>query len=179
MRMTYKELKDEIAKMVPRGVEYTVDLEGGNIAILTTDMKTFSGSDGLIGKIAKRIKRKIVLRTPQDRMKSMDDTKTFIEDLIPDEAEITEMYFDGCYGEVIIQCKQPSTAVGRRGEHIKAIRDATGWSVNVERTPPCFPALCMIFGRIDNTTPTSDESCSRISGSTSTGRPDPVRHGPE
>jgi len=138
MRMTYKELKDEIAKMVPRGVEYTVDLEGGNIAILTTDMNTFSGSDGLIGKIAKRIKRKIVLRTPQDQMKSMDDTKAFIEELIPKDAEITEMYFDGCFGEVIIQCKQPSTAVGRRGEHLKAIRDATGWSVNVERTPPLF-----------------------------------------
>ena len=161
MRMTYKELKDEIAKMVPRGVEYAVDLEGGNIAILTTDMKTFSGSDGLIGKIAKRIKRKIVLRTPQDQMKSMDETKAFIEDLIPDEAEITEMYFDGCYGEVIIQCKQPSTAVGRRGH------------------PPCFPAPCMTFGPIDNTTPTSDESCSRISGSTFTVRPDPVRLGPE
>ncbi|RJU88971.1 MAG: beta-CASP ribonuclease aCPSF1 [Candidatus Poseidoniales archaeon] len=136
MRMSYKELKDEIAKMVPRGVEYSVDLEGGNIAIYTTEMNAFTGSDGLIGKIAKRIKRKIVLRTPQDKMLDIDETKEFIENLLPEDVDITEMYFDGCYGEVTIQCKQPSTAVGRRGEHLKSIRDATGWSVNVERTPP-------------------------------------------
>ena len=66
MQMTYRELKDEIAKIIPRNIEYEVDLEAGNIAIITTNMKPFTGQDGLIGKIARRIKRKIVLRTPID-----------------------------------------------------------------------------------------------------------------
>ena len=67
MQMTYRELKDEIAKIIPRNIEYEVDLEAGNIAIITTNMKPFTGQDGLIGKIARRIKRKIVLRTPIGR----------------------------------------------------------------------------------------------------------------
>jgi len=136
MQMTYRELKDEIAKIVPKGIEYTVDLEAGNIAIITKEMAKFGGGEGLIGKIAKRIKRKIVLRTPLDSMMEIDEAKEVIESIIPEDSEITEMYFDGCYREVIIQCKQPGTAVGRRGENTKRIRDETGWSVKVERTPP-------------------------------------------
>ena len=138
MQMTYKELKDEIAKIVPKAIDYTVDLEAGNIAIITTEMDKFGGRDGLIGKIAKRIKRKIVLRSPVDAIMDIDDAKEIIETLIPEESEITEMYFDGCYREVIIQCKNPGTAVGRRGENTRKVRDETGWSVKVERTPPLF-----------------------------------------
>ena len=138
MRMTYKELKDEIAKIVPRNIEYQVDLEAGNIAIITTNMRPFTGSDGLIGKIARRIKRKIVLRTPIDAMMKMDKAREVIEEIVPKEAEITEMYFDSCYREVTIQCKQPGTAIGRRGENSNAIRDKTGWAVKVERAPHLF-----------------------------------------
>jgi len=138
MQLTFRELKDEIAKIVPKNVEYDVDLEAGNIAIVTPEPTAFLGVDGLIGKIAKRIKRKIVLRAPEDSMMGIDETKAKIESIIPEDAEITEMYFDGCYGEVTIQCKQPSVAVGRRGENNKKIRDETGWSVIIERTPPLF-----------------------------------------
>ena len=33
MRLTFKELKDEIAKIVPKSIEYSVGLEAGNISI--------------------------------------------------------------------------------------------------------------------------------------------------
>ena len=138
MQMTYRELKDEIAKIIPRSIDYEIDLEAGNIAIITTNMKPFTGQDGLIGKIARRIKRKIVLRTPIDAMMDMDEAKDVINDIIPEDADITEMYFDACYREVTIQCRQPGTAIGRRGQNSNAIRDKTGWAVKVERTPPLF-----------------------------------------
>ena len=109
-----------------------------NIAIITSQMKPFTGQDGLIGKIAKRIRRKIVLRTPLDAMMDMSEASEVIRSIVPEEADITEMYFDACYREVTIQCKQPGTAIGRRGENNAKIRDQTGWSVKVERTPPLF-----------------------------------------
>ena len=65
MQMTYRELKDEIAKIIPRSIEYELDLEAGNIAIITSEVSAFTGQNGLIGKISKRVKRKIVLRTPR------------------------------------------------------------------------------------------------------------------
>ena len=61
MRLTFKELKDEISKIVPKSIDYKVDLEAGNIAIVTNEPEKFGGGDGLVGKIAKKIKRKIKL----------------------------------------------------------------------------------------------------------------------
>jgi len=94
MQMTYRELKDEIAKIIPRNIEYEVDLEAGNIAIITQNMKPFTGQDGLIGKIARKVKRKIVLRTPIDSMMDMDQAQDAIRVIIPEEACITAMFFD-------------------------------------------------------------------------------------
>jgi predicted metal-dependent RNase len=62
MRLTFKEIKDEISKIVPRGIEYKADLEAGDIAIFTNEIDKFVGSEGLAGKISKKIKRRVVMR---------------------------------------------------------------------------------------------------------------------
>lgn len=136
MRLTFKELKDQIAKVVPRDIPYSVELEAGNIAIVTPVPAKFGGGDGLIGKIAKRVKRKIVLRPDESIMKSEEEAKKLVHEIVPEEAEITNLYFDSCYREIIIQCMNPGEAVGRRGANLNAIRDQTGWLVKVERTSP-------------------------------------------
>ena len=46
-------MKEEIAKIVPKGTEYDVDLEAGDIAIVTPTPEIFGAGDGLVGKIAK------------------------------------------------------------------------------------------------------------------------------
>ncbi|MDB4657088.1 beta-CASP ribonuclease aCPSF1, partial [Candidatus Poseidoniaceae archaeon] len=43
---------------------------------------------------------------------------------------------DSCFSEVIIQCKNPGEAVGRRGVNVNEIRTKSGWIPIVERTPP-------------------------------------------
>ena len=55
MRLTFKELKDEIARIVPKSIDYKVGLEAGNIAIITNEPEKFGGGDGLVGKIAKKM----------------------------------------------------------------------------------------------------------------------------
>jgi len=136
VRLTFKELKDEIAKIVPKSINYTVELEAGNIAIMTAEPQKFGGGDGLVGKIAKKIRRKIKIRPDPSILFSEVDAKSSIESIIPKDAEITQIYFDGCYSEVIIQCKNPGEAVGRRGANVNEIREKTGWIPIVERTPP-------------------------------------------
>ena len=136
MRLTFKELKDEISKIVPKSIDYKVDLEAGNIAIVTNEPEKFGGGDGLVGKIAKKIKRKIKVRPDLSIVKSEQDAKSIIESIIPAEAEISQIYFDSCFSEVIIQCKNPGEAVGRRGANVNEIRDKAGWIPIVERTPP-------------------------------------------
>ena len=139
MRLTFKEIKDEISKIVPRNIEYNVDLEAGDIAIFTKDFEPFTSNDGLAGKISKKIKRRIVMRPEPDMVMDKDDAAAVIKDLIPESANISELFFDPCIWKVIIQCENPSDAVGRRGSIAKEIRNSTGWEVSVERTPPSSP----------------------------------------
>ena len=121
---------------MPKSIDYRVDLEAGNIAIVTNEPQKFGGGDGLVGKIAKKIKRKIKIRPDLSIVKSEQEAKSIIESIIPDEAEISQIYFDSCFSEVIIQCKNPGEAVGRRGANVNEIRDKAGWIPIVERTPP-------------------------------------------
>ena len=60
LRYTFKEIKDEIAKMVPKDLEYSVELEAGNIAIFTPTPDDFGGGRGLVGEIAKKIRRRFL-----------------------------------------------------------------------------------------------------------------------
>ncbi len=136
MRFSFKEMKDEISKIVPKSIEYDVDLEAGDIAIITPTPDEFGGGDGLVGKIAKAIKRRIVVRPHKSIMKDQKETEIFIRDLLKDSSEIDSIYFDDCYCEVTVICDNPGNAVGKRGANAKAIRDHCGWLVKFERTPP-------------------------------------------
>tara|TARA_B100000212_G_scaffold12699_1_gene9095 strand:- start:1415 stop:3319 length:1905 start_codon:yes stop_codon:yes gene_type:complete len=135
MRLSFKEMKDAIAKIVPKDIEYDVDLEAGDIAIISPTPDVFGGGDGLVGQIAKKIKRRIVLRPHTSIMKGEKETEEYIRNLIPKDAGIDSIYFDACYCEVTVICNKPGEAVGRKGANAKAIRDNCGWLVKFERTP--------------------------------------------
>ena len=136
MRLSFKELKDQVQKIVPRDIPYTVELEAGNIALVTPEPNRILSTDGLLAKIAHKVKRKIVLRPDISIMKSEEDATKIVKEIIPESAAITNIYFDGCYREIIVQCENPGEAVGRRGINLQEIRDQCGWLIKVERTPP-------------------------------------------
>tara|TARA_B100000459_G_scaffold144385_1_gene107049 strand:- start:765 stop:2669 length:1905 start_codon:yes stop_codon:yes gene_type:complete len=136
MRLSFKELKDQVEKIVPRDIPYTVELEAGNIALVTPEPNRILAVDGLLAKIAHKVKRKIVLRPDPSIMKSEEEATKIVREVIPETADITQIYFDACYREITVQCKKPGDAVGRRGAHLQEIRDKSGWLISVERTPP-------------------------------------------
>ncbi len=136
MRLSFKELKDQVEKIVPRDIPYTVELEAGNIALVTPEPNSILAADGLLAKIAHKVKRKIVLRPDTSIMKSEEDATKIVREIIPESADITQIYFDACYREITVQCKKPGDAVGRRGANLQEIRDKCGWLISVERTPP-------------------------------------------
>ncbi len=135
MRLSFHEVKKKIAEMVPKDLEYSVDLEAATVAIITPEPERFGSGSGLTGELAKAIKRRIVIRPDESIMASEEESRDSINSIIPEEAGITDIHFDPCFCELILTCKDPGTAVGRRGENINKLRDKIGWLVKVERTP--------------------------------------------
>lgn len=135
MRLSFHEVKSKIAKMIPKDLEYTVDLEAATVAIVTKEPQRFGSGSGLTGEIAKAIKRRVVIRPDKSILCSEQESVDMIHSIIPKEAGINDIYFDPCLCELIITCDDPGTAVGRRGENINKLRDKIGWLIKVERTP--------------------------------------------
>jgi len=59
MRLTFKELKDEVQKIVPKDIPYTVELEAGNIALVTPEPNRILATDGLLAKISHKVKQRL------------------------------------------------------------------------------------------------------------------------
>ncbi len=91
MRLTFKELKDEVQKIVPKDIPYTVELEAGNIALVTPEPNRILATDGLLAKISHKVKRKIVLRPDASIMKSEEEATKILKGIIPESDWINQI----------------------------------------------------------------------------------------
>jgi len=136
MRLTLSELKKKISKLVPSDINYEVDLEAGSISIITDEPSAFGGSgDNLTVRIAKAVKRRIVIRPHPDLLAEEDAVHDAILKFIPDEAKLRKTWLDPAICQVTLECDDPSAAVGPKGSNIKALRDEIGWLIDVVRAP--------------------------------------------
>ena len=136
MRLTLSELKKKISKMIPDDVDYEVDLEAGSIAIITKQPQAFGGAgDNLTVRIAKTIKRRIVIRPHSDILADEKTVHDAVAQIIPSDAKVRKVWLDPALSQVILECDDPSAAVGRKGSNIRALRDEIGWLVDVVRAP--------------------------------------------
>ena len=84
MRLTLPEIKKKVAGLVPKGIDYEVDLEAGSIAIITDHPNAFAvRSDNLTVRIAKSIKRRIVVRPHPGMLSSETEVHDAVNRIMP------------------------------------------------------------------------------------------------
>ncbi|MGB1435574.1 MAG: beta-CASP ribonuclease aCPSF1 [Candidatus Thalassarchaeaceae archaeon] len=136
MRLSLTEIKKRISKIIPNDIEYDVDLEAGSISIITKQPSAFIGSgDSLTVQIAKSIKRRVVIRPHPSILCDESAIHQAITKFIPSEVGVINTWLDPALSEVILECDDPSTAVGPKGINIQSLRDEIGWLVKVVRAP--------------------------------------------
>ena len=119
MRLTLPEIKKKISAIIPDSIDYEVDLEAGSIAIITNDPKAFvGGSENLTVRIAKSVKRRIIVRPNPEILISEEDVHDAVSRVIPPEAEIRNVWLDPALSEIILECDAPASAVGPKGSNI-------------------------------------------------------------
>ena len=136
MRLSLTEIKKRISKVIPSDIDYEVDLEAGSISIITKKPSAFIGSgDSLTVQIAKSIKRRVVIRPHPSILSDEATIHQAITKHIPPEVGVVNTWLDPALSEVILECDDPSTAVGPKGVNIQSLRDEIGWLVKVVRAP--------------------------------------------
>ena len=136
MRLTLSEIKKKAKEVIPDGIPYTVELEAGTIALITPTPGAFSEKgNALTVKLAKAIRRRIVVRPDPSILSKEEDVMSTVKEVIPEEAGLTNIWIDPALSEVTIECHDPSTAIGSKGSNLVELRDRLGWLFRAERSP--------------------------------------------
>ncbi|MFP4185478.1 MAG: beta-CASP ribonuclease aCPSF1 [Candidatus Natronoplasma sp.] len=131
------EAKEAIDEILPASVRITdIQFEGSVIVIYTKDMDKFTEDADTLKKLAEMLKRRVTVRPDPSLLDDPKEVEKKIKEIVPDEAEITDMYFNENIGEVTIKAKAPGIAIGKEGKLLNEIKRETGWAVDVIRTPP-------------------------------------------
>ncbi len=136
VRLTLSEIKKKAKEVIPDGIPYTVELEAGTIALITPTPDVFSEKgNALTVKLAKAIRRRIVVRPDSSILAKEEDVMATVKELLPEEAGLTNIWIDPALSEVTIECHDPSTAIGPKGSNLVELRDRLGWLFRAERSP--------------------------------------------
>jgi len=130
-----KELKEQIESKVPAGITVSkVEFEGPELVIYTDDPKKFAEEADLIRVLARDLRKRIVVRPNVLGDPERDAGK--IRSVVPENAGITDLFFDPETGEVIIEAEKPGVVIGKNGATLREITREIGWTPKVVRTSP-------------------------------------------
>jgi KH/beta-lactamase-domain protein len=125
---------DEILAKLPRDAAITSsNYEGANIVLYTKNKTFFLHGGDIIKQLVSEFKKRIELRADSSIRKDEGETEKFIREIIPKEAEITQILFEPALSTIIIEAKRPGLAIGREGELLRKIKEETFWIAEVRR----------------------------------------------
>lgn len=131
------ELKQRVVEKLPSKIKITeLEFEGPELVIYTDDPRAFADNGEIVKKLARDLRKRIVVR-PDPRVLADPETSiTNIGEIVPEEAGITNHYFDPDTGEIVIEARKPGLVIGRHGATLREITKQIGWMPKVVRTPP-------------------------------------------
>ncbi|MCX8169939.1 MAG: MBL fold metallo-hydrolase, partial [Candidatus Methanomethyliaceae archaeon] len=134
---TFGEIRKIVQREIPQEAGLTkIEFEGPFIIIYVKNLGVLIENSEPIRKIVHEIKKRIIVRADPSVRKPENEAKHIIENIIPKEAEVTDITFDEEAGEVIILAKKPGLVIGKGGSTLKDIVHQTGWRANIIRSPP-------------------------------------------
>lgn len=131
------DLENLVRREVPASVEITdVRFEGSEVIVYTKDIAYFRSNPTVIKRIAVNLQVRVSIRPDPSSKSSTRAAENTIRELVPNEAQITNITFHESIGEVVIEAKRPGLVIGSDGANVMELAEQTGWNVDVLRTPP-------------------------------------------
>ena len=132
-----RDIKGKVRGMIPPGIDITeVEFEGPLLVIYTKHPHKFADDDSIVRQLAKTLQKRITIRPDPTVLTDSKVAEKRIKEILPDEAEVTNLYFQPDIGEVIIEAGKPGLAIGKKGVLLNEIKREVNWSPKVIRTPP-------------------------------------------
>lgn len=131
------EISQYILGHVPKEAEVTrIEYEGSTLAVYTKKPEILVSQSNLVADIVNVIRKRIVIRSDPSVRLPENDAERIAREIIPPEAEVTEINFDPSLGEIIVDAKKPGLVIGKNGAVLQEIIRRTKWRPRVLRSPP-------------------------------------------
>ncbi len=131
------ETRETLKQVLPEGIEVTdIELEGPHVVLYTKQLDAFLSGGDLLRQIAQRLHRRVLVRSDPATLIDPKEAEKQIRELIPVEAEISQLFFEPETGEVTIEAANPGAAIGRGGAVLNDLKRRIGWVPTVWTYPP-------------------------------------------
>jgi len=132
-----EDAREAVKKTIPTNIEVTdIDFEGPVIVIYTKNLEEFAHNNDLVRQLAQNLRRRVAIRPDPKMLAETQNAEERIRKIIPDDAKITNIYFDDDTGEVTIEAISPGLVIGKHGAVLNEIKKEIGWAPKVVRAPP-------------------------------------------
>jgi hypothetical protein len=132
-----REIKGKVRGVIPPSIDVSdVEFEGALVVIYTKHPDKFATNEDLVKQLAKMLQKRIAIRPDPSVLTDIDTAEKKIKNIVPKDAEITNIYFQPDVGEVTIEVMKPGVAIGKQGILLNEIRKTINWSPTIIRTPP-------------------------------------------
>ncbi len=132
-----EQISRDIHEELPDNSEISrIEFEGPEVAVYSRNPKVLVDDETIIKELAKKLRKRIVIRSDPDVRLPKDQTMYLINELVGKEGEITTIDFDELVGEVVIEALKPGVIIGKSGDMLRTIISKTLWRPRVMRTPP-------------------------------------------
>jgi KH/beta-lactamase-domain protein len=132
-----EDAREAVKKTIPPNIEVTdVDFEGPVIVIYTKNLEAFAHNNDLVRQLAQSLRRRVAIRPDPTMLADTESAEEKIRKIIPEEAQITNIYFEDDTGEVTIEAISPGLVIGKHGSILNEIKKEIGWAPKVVRAPP-------------------------------------------
>jgi len=137
LEKTKVEISQYVLEHVPKEAEITrIEYEGPALAVYTKKPEVLIEQGFVITDIVNVIRKRIVVRSDPSVRLEENEVERLVREIIPKEAEITDISFDPSLGEVVIEAKKPGVAIGKNGAILQDIVRQTRWRPRILRSPP-------------------------------------------
>ncbi len=114
----------------------SLEFEGPDVVVYTKEPRKFADNANIIRTIAKGMRKRIVVRPDPSVLLDPEDAIKRIKKIVPEDAGMTNFYFNADTGELTVEAEKPGLVIGRFGTTLREIIKEVSWTPNVARTPP-------------------------------------------
>ncbi len=127
---------DLISARPPNAQISNVEFEGPFVVLYSLKPTVLMENGDIVKSLAKTLRKRIVIRSDVSVRREKEEAKARIKEIVPENADITNIIFDDELGEVIVEAKKPGAVIGRSGITLREIAREISWRPRVVRSPP-------------------------------------------